>query len=72
MTFGPDTRTYVWKGAARFSPDGRTVVTADDDGGESATCDADCTVAECGDGTLNVRAGEECDDGGESATCDAV
>ncbi|MHC4695670.1 MAG: hypothetical protein ACYTFA_02885 [Planctomycetota bacterium] len=34
-----------------------------DDAGESATCDTDCTVAECGDGTLNVTAGEECDDG---------
>jgi cysteine-rich repeat protein len=34
-----------------------------DDQGESATCDADCTPAECGDGTLNVAAGEECDDG---------
>ncbi|UCE62132.1 MAG: VCBS repeat-containing protein [Phycisphaerales bacterium] len=34
-----------------------------DDGGESVTCDLDCTIAECGDGTLNVTAGEECDDG---------
>ncbi len=34
-----------------------------DDGGESATCDADCTSAQCGDGTLNVSAGEQCDDG---------
>ncbi len=35
-----------------------------DDGGYSADCDADCTVADCGDGTLNQTAGEECDDGG--------
>ena len=44
-----------------------------DDGGESATCDTDCTVAECGDGTLNVTAGEECN-GGLGCTdclCDA-
>lgn len=34
-----------------------------DDVGETATCDADCTTAECGDGTLNTTAGEECDDG---------
>jgi len=34
-----------------------------DDGGESATCDADCTFPQCGDGTLNVTAGEQCDDG---------
>jgi len=33
-----------------------------DDGGESATCDANCTLAQCGDGTLNVTAGERCDD----------
>jgi cysteine-rich repeat protein len=35
-----------------------------DDGGESATCDANCTVASCGDGTINTTAGEICDDGG--------
>ena len=46
-----------------------------DDGGESASCDANCTAAICGDGTLNVTAGEQCDDGnnnggdGCSATC---
>jgi cysteine-rich repeat protein len=34
-----------------------------DDAGESPTCDADCTVVRCGDGTLNVTAGEACDDG---------
>ncbi|MCK6554690.1 DUF4215 domain-containing protein [Candidatus Binatia bacterium] len=33
-----------------------------DDGGESATCDDDCTLAACGDGTVNRTAGEECDD----------
>ena len=46
-----------------------------DDGGESALCDADCSNAACGDGTLNTTAGEECDDGntmdadGCSSTC---
>ena len=34
-----------------------------DDRGESATCDANCTSVGCGDGTVNVTAGEECDDG---------
>ena len=29
-----------------------------------ADCDADCTVAECGDGVVNYVAGEACDDGG--------
>ena len=38
-----------------------------DDGGDSDTCDADCTVAECGDGTLNITAGEDCDDGNTQA-----
>ncbi|MCA9689728.1 MAG: hypothetical protein KC636_08965, partial [Myxococcales bacterium] len=42
-----------------------------DDGGESASCDSDCTPAVCGDGTHNASAGEGCDDGGESASCDA-
>jgi len=46
-----------------------------DDGGESATCDVDCTAAMCGDGVANATAGEECDDGnvvsddGCDATC---
>jgi cysteine-rich repeat protein len=46
-----------------------------DDMGESATCNDDCTLAECGDGVVNVTAGEECDDGntvggdGCEATC---
>ena len=38
-----------------------------DDGGESATCDVNCTPAECGDGTRNATAGEECDDGNTTA-----
>jgi hypothetical protein len=42
-----------------------------DDAGESATCNADCTTAACGDGVLNVTAAETCDDTGESATCNA-
>jgi len=42
-----------------------------DTGGASATCDADCTLAACGDGVPNAAASEECDTGGASATCDA-
>jgi cysteine-rich repeat protein len=41
-----------------------------DDGGESAACNADCTVASCGDTVVNAAAGEDCDDGDESASCD--
>lgn len=41
-----------------------------DDSGESATCDANCTDAICGDSTLNTTAGETCDEGGETAGCD--
>ncbi|MEZ4267496.1 MAG: DUF4215 domain-containing protein [Myxococcota bacterium] len=40
-------------------------------GDATATCDADCTTAECGDGTLNTAAGETCDDAGDSALCNA-
>lgn len=42
-----------------------------DGAGETATCDSNCTFAQCGDGTLNTTAGESCDTGGASATCDA-
>jgi cysteine-rich repeat protein len=42
-----------------------------DDGAESAYCDANCTLARCGDGTLNQTRGEECDTHGRSASCDA-
>jgi len=41
-----------------------------DDGEATATCDVDCTAAECGDGVKNTAAGEVCDDGGPSASCD--
>ena len=37
----------------------------------SATCDADCTFAVCGDGVVNMAASETCDDGMETASCDA-
>src|SRR5690606_9771444 len=37
--------------------------------GETATCDADCITAECGDGTPNTTAGEACDTAGDSMTC---
>jgi cysteine-rich repeat protein len=40
-----------------------------DDGGDSATCDRDCTLASCGDGLFNPAAGEQCDEGGDLATC---
>lgn len=41
-----------------------------DDEGESADCNADCTPAMCGDGKLNVSAGEECDpEGGFDFQC---
>ncbi|MFT6627770.1 MAG: cysteine-rich repeat protein [Flavobacteriales bacterium] len=41
-----------------------------DDAGESAACDADCSDAICGDGTINLTSGETCDDRGLSGTCD--
>ncbi|UJR82114.1 nidogen-like domain-containing protein [Sandaracinus amylolyticus] len=42
-----------------------------DDGAETATCNADCTTASCGDAILNVTAGETCDEGAATVTCDA-
>jgi len=44
-------------------------VEACDEGGETATCDDDCTAVSCGDGNTNQAAGEQCDTGGASATC---
>jgi MYXO-CTERM domain-containing protein len=41
-----------------------------DDSGESATCNADCTTASCGDFVINITAGEDCDEGGtETLVC---
>ena len=42
-----------------------------DDAGASATCDADCTSAICGDGVVNPAAGEACDPVIDSLDCDA-
>ena len=41
-----------------------------DDASESHTCDTDCTFVLCGDGTLNVTAGEDCEPPGCDC-CDA-
>ena len=41
-----------------------------DTGGNSPTCDSDCTNVSCGDGLTNVPAGETCDTSGQSASCD--
>jgi cysteine-rich repeat protein len=38
-------------------------IEACDESVETATCDADCTLAECGDGQPNAAAAELCDDG---------
>ncbi|MCP4448146.1 MAG: hypothetical protein GY811_22835 [Myxococcales bacterium] len=46
----------------------RDGVEACDTGGESATCDFDCTVPLCSDGILNGSAGEFCDDGNTDNT----
>ncbi len=42
-----------------------------DVGIESALCDGDCTLPECGDLHTNLSAGEECDDGETTPDCDA-
>ncbi|HYB99132.1 MAG TPA: M4 family metallopeptidase [Candidatus Limnocylindrales bacterium] len=43
--------------------DGPTLLEQCDKGAEAATCDADCTLVQCGDAYPNLTAGEECDDG---------
>jgi cysteine-rich repeat protein len=40
-----------------------------DTSGQTATCNADCTVAFCGDGKVNSSRGESCDTAGPSPTC---
>lgn len=46
--------------------------TCDQGGGFTATCDPDCTAAQCGDGIRNAVAGEQCDSSGvNTAACDA-
>ncbi len=39
-----------------------------DEAGESADCNADCSLATCGDGTLNASAGETCETGLDTCT----
>lgn len=76
---GPGSTTSVTTGQAAGGGGGGPAACGDgvvdagevcDDGGATVSCDADCTAAACGDGTVNEAAGEDCDDGGESATCD--
>lgn len=38
-----------------------------DGGGESVTCNLDCTLRSCGDGKVNATAGEQCDRGSANA-----
>ncbi len=46
-------------------------VEACDDAGSSAKCNADCSLATCGDNITNTAAGEACDEGEMTAECDA-
>lgn len=39
--------------------------------GQSATCDADCSLVLCGDGYRNAAANEACDTGAASVSCNA-
>jgi cysteine-rich repeat protein len=39
-----------------------------DERGDTDTCNGDCTFHSCGDGYLNMAAGEECDDGNQDDT----
>ena len=42
-----------------------------DDGRETAACNADCTLAQCGDGIRNAAFGEDCDDAIATTGCTA-
>ncbi len=46
-------------------------VEACDDGGASVSCNADCSLAACGDSIVNNAAGEACDEGEMAALYDA-
>ncbi|MEN9578356.1 MAG: hypothetical protein RJA70_1365 [Pseudomonadota bacterium] len=61
-----DTPNYFWCEDYRVTPPtcGNGVLDpyeGCDGDGQSADCDADCTIAVCGDGTVNLTAGEQCD-----------
>jgi cysteine-rich repeat protein len=62
-------------GRFRFSATcGDTVVQPGEDcdeGGETATCNRDCTTPFCGDGLRNAAAGEECDTVEDALGCDS-
>lgn len=61
---GMRTRPFEVTNSSPVCGDGSVDIGEDcDDSGESASCDADCSNAICGDGTLNASAGEQCDDG---------
>jgi cysteine-rich repeat protein len=75
-------KTPLWQarittGLVRLSSDcGNGVVDAGEDcdpgtpNTSTATCDADCSAVQCGDGFWNLAAGEKCDDSGTaSAFC---
>jgi cysteine-rich repeat protein len=77
-----DYKTPLWSsrittGLVRLSSDcGNGVVDAGEDcdpgtpNTSTATCDADCSTVQCGDGFWNAAAGEKCDDGPDgSAFC---
>jgi cysteine-rich repeat protein len=71
----PSGSVTLFSGLFRFSSDCGDGVTGSDEecdtGSDSATCDADCTMALCGDGYVNTAAGEQCDNVFDSATCNA-
>ena len=43
-----------------------------DEGGETATCNADCSVPSCSNGVFELNAGEQCDDGNANANDDCT
>ena len=68
---GNDTNDDDCTDACTLPACGDTIVQAGeqcDTGGESAECNVGCTHANCGDGVLNLSAGEVCDDSNNDNT----
>jgi cysteine-rich repeat protein len=74
LPFGISSEAVIVSGRLRLTAScGDGVVQpgeACDTGGESATCNVDCTLPVCGDGLHNAAAGEACDAAQDTAGCD--
>jgi cysteine-rich repeat protein len=73
----PDCQGFDFSGCSGPAYCGNGVMDAEhgeacDAGGQTATCDLDCTAPLCGDGLLNALRGEQCDDGAANSNAPNV